>query len=165
VTQRPFKHFAAAHEKAAQRVGNIGLADKVRETRRDPAYADAAATPIAETPASHIAAPDYQIDGAALERLQHARQQPLIVLKIGIHYRDVGRARSEHTLYASCCETAPADPFKTAHPRVAPSEGTNMFGDGPSRESSSTNIASHAVSGALPPARRLTVRYSRARSG
>jgi hypothetical protein len=100
----------------------------VRETRRDPANPDAAAAPIAKTAASHIAAPDYEIDGAAFERLQHARQQPLIALKIGIDYRDVGRARSEHAFDASCCETAPADPLKTAHPRVAPSEGTNMFG-------------------------------------
>jgi hypothetical protein len=36
VPQRPFEHLGAAHEKAAQRVGNLGLADKVCETRRDP---------------------------------------------------------------------------------------------------------------------------------
>jgi len=128
VAQRPFEHLAAAHEEPAQRVSNLGLANKVCEMRRDRANPDAAVASIAETPASHIAAPDYQIDGAAFERLQHAREQSLVVLKVGIDYRNVGRARSEHTFDASCCETAPADPLKTAHPRVAPSDGANMFG-------------------------------------
>ena len=54
--------------------------------------------------ASHVAARDHEVDDAALELLQHAAE-PLVVLKIGIHYPDVGRARSEHALDAS-----PPDP-------------------------------------------------------
>jgi hypothetical protein len=87
--QRPFEHLAAAHEEPTQRVSNFCLADKVWETRRDPANPDAAVVPIAETAASHIAAPNYKIDGPAFERLQHARQQSLVVLKISIDYRNV----------------------------------------------------------------------------
>ena len=88
-SHRALERLAPAHEEAAQRVSNLGLADKVCKTCRDPANPDAAVVPIAETAASHIAAPNYKIDGPAFERLQHARQQSLVVLKISIDYRYV----------------------------------------------------------------------------
>ena len=42
------------------------------------------------------------------------------MLQIGIHYRDVGRARSEQTFDASCCETAPADPSGSGSKATCP---------------------------------------------
>jgi hypothetical protein len=60
----------------------------VRDASRS-ADPDAAVAQIAETPAGHVAAPDYEIEGPAFERFQHARQQPLFVLKIGTDYRNV----------------------------------------------------------------------------
>ena len=51
---------------------------KMLQARRDPADPDAAVAQIAETPAGQVAAPDYEIEGPAFERFQHARQQSLV---------------------------------------------------------------------------------------
>jgi len=46
--QRSFEYFAAAHEEAAQRIGDVSLADNAGEARRRPAYPDAG--PLFQSP-------------------------------------------------------------------------------------------------------------------
>src|SRR4029077_16917824 len=113
--QRGFEYFAAAHEEAAQRIGNISLANDAGEARRRPAYPDTAAVPITHPAARDITAAAHQISHAAVEGFQHLWQQPLVMLQICVHDGDIRRGASQHAFDAGSARTPPADPLQT-HP-------------------------------------------------
>ena len=127
-TQGGFEYLAAAHEEAAQRIGNISLANDAGEARRRPAYPHAAAVPSANPAARDIATADHQISRAAVEGFQHLRQQPLVMLQIGVHDGDIRRGASQHAFDAGSGKTAPADPLQTAHPGITPREVSDVLG-------------------------------------
>jgi hypothetical protein len=65
----------------------------IRERRAATALIFATAgIPFADLAAGHMPASDYQINRLAFEDRQHLRQKLLIVLHVGIHDGDIGRA-------------------------------------------------------------------------
>jgi hypothetical protein len=75
--QPGFDYFAAAHEEAASRIGNISLAD----ARERVAAGLIRTRSLLQSPTllPATAAVDHQINRAAVERLQHLWQQPLVI--------------------------------------------------------------------------------------
>ena len=79
------------HEEAAHRVGDFGLADEPAETRCQIADPHALAIPIADPATVDITAADHDVIGLVAQAPQHLRQERFVMLKIGIHHRDIGR--------------------------------------------------------------------------
>jgi hypothetical protein len=46
--------------------------------------------------AFHVTAADHHVDVARAEQLEHARQQPLVVLHVGVHDGDHRRGAGQH---------------------------------------------------------------------
>ena len=56
----------------------------------------------------------------SLKRREHLRQHGLVMLQIGIHHRDEGRAGRQHAFDAGAREAAASDAAEAAHARIAP---------------------------------------------
>ena len=74
--------------------------------------------PAAEPP-STIAAGDREIGAPVAQRAPASRQQPLVVLQVGVHHRDVAGLARQHALDAGAGEAAPADAADAADAAVA----------------------------------------------
>ena len=155
---------AAHHEEAAHRVGDRGLAHDARQAGGEAADLGAALVPRAEAAAGDVARADDEIVGLVLQGLEHARQQALVMLQIGVHDGDEGCGRGEHALDAGGREAAPADALQAAHARIALRHGAHRFGGAVAR----IVVDEDRLPRRCPPAPTRpapgTARYCRARS-
>ena len=114
------KAVAADHEKAAHGIGDLDAQHALCHFRRKGAGAGPVLIETIGAAALDIAAADHELGGAALQQRQHLWQLRLVMLKVGIHHRGIGRAGGEDALDAGARQAAPADPADAADPAVLP---------------------------------------------
>jgi hypothetical protein len=112
------QHRAAHHEESAHRIRQIAGNHQPAEPHRETAHARAPRVPIADVAARRVAAAHHDVGIAPLQGVEHLRQEPLVMLHVGIHHREVVRRGREHALDAGGREAAAPDPPKTADAAV-----------------------------------------------
>ena len=125
---RALERRPGQHEKPAHRVGEIGGDDEASEPGGNVADRHPAPVPLADIAPGDVAAADDDIEVLVLDRGQHARQQPLVMLKIGVDDREVGGAAGEHPLDHRGGKPSPPDTLHAADTGIVSGERTNPVG-------------------------------------
>ena len=102
--------FAPDHEEPAHRVGDFDMQQLLCDVGRKYAAAKARAPETPGVAATDITAADHEFGLPRLQQREHLWELCFVVLKIGVHHRDVGRAGSQDALDACPGEPSPADP-------------------------------------------------------
>jgi len=82
---------AAEHEEAAHRIGDLDMQQLPGDVGRKHAAAEARAAEAAGVATADIAAADHKLGLPCLQNLEHLRQTGFVMLKIGVHHRDIRR--------------------------------------------------------------------------
>ena len=81
--------IAAEHEKTAHRIAQILFDDQPRQPCPQQADLNAALREVADAAAGDESAADHDLGLATAQTVQHAGQQPLVMLQVGVHHRDI----------------------------------------------------------------------------
>src|SRR5262245_20487580 len=85
-------------------------------------------TPTANAPVLDISTANHRVEGRlGLQCFEHVGEQPLIVLQVGVHYRDVRCGARQDTLDAGGSKPATANPLNAAHSTIYTSKSANRF--------------------------------------
>ena len=123
MAHRLLERLAPERKKAAHWISDRNLHYRTPNTSGEIAQPRAVTVPGANAPLLDIATADHRIDHRlALQRIKHAWQQPLVMLEVGVHYRDVRRGARQDAFDAGGSKPAAADPLNATHPAVLTSK-------------------------------------------
>ena len=111
------------HEEAAHRIVQLDLERPAAQARRRPADRGPRRAPGADGAVLDVATADDDVELAVGHQLDHARQQRLVVLVVGVDDGEERCRRGEHAFEAGRRQAAPADALDAAHPRVGLGHG------------------------------------------
>ena len=103
------------HEEAAHRVGDLGAQHEARQPRGHIADQPPRLAPVAGAACPRVARADHDIAVGLTEPPQHLGELALVVLQVGVHDGDIGRAGGENSLDHRRRQSAPADALQMAN--------------------------------------------------
>ena len=122
------ERIAPDHEMPAHRVGELDAEQETHHRIRSAADAGALLRKAGGGPAIEIAAGHRDIGASGAQGIQHGNEQPLVMLKVGVHHRDVAGLARQHAFEASSGEAAPADAADAAYAAVVFADGARGGG-------------------------------------
>jgi hypothetical protein len=89
-----------------------------RQSARDTAHGNTSGIPVFHTALQDVSAEDHDIEPLILQATQHINEEPLVVLKIGIHHYDKGCRGGQDAFHAGACEAAPSSSSNDPYPTI-----------------------------------------------